>query len=705
MHPPISLTWHSIELFDERFRTNLAALSGRDKGLAIRLGQHVPASAHFIAAQGDSVFLGRSGETGIETIPDPLPPPEARRLLSSIFSNGHVGWPLLIGGLAYGWAWDRISKLPCKVDGAPGHKPPVYLLTADLDQLWAVLHVMDWQEMLSNPRFVIIAGPDAVEQLTELLVNDFSWPRPKASIRIESALWAGEFNTLMQSINEKIDRRIADIKTRLSMLYPPMSPESWGQKLAAGGPLRILGVTSRFTTFLQYSMRDWLAGFEQLGHETRLVMESADHLISAPPAIAQAVAEYKPDLIVIIDHCRSELGLLPDSIPCVMYAQDRLPNIFNAATGQGQGPLDYVLGFGRLHLSSKFGYPVERFLSAPVGINERRFARSELTDSEIQRFGCEVSYVGNASRPPADVMREHARKSQNPQIERLFEDLFQRMEAWYAAGGYAFSEIALRGLLGQSMQTVGVQLDEKTAADIVTLFHFEVNNPMFRHQTLHWVADAGVNLHLWGKGWEAHPRFAKYARGVADNQRDLPTIYRASKINLQVTPHGSVHQRLIDGLAAGGFFLLRWHPGDSVGRMYRQLLSWCQTNGIAGDQELHARADQRIKCMIARINLYEGSTPENRMLSVFDVMTGHADTDFMAAADGIWPEYESVSFRNGGELESKLVRFLADEPARHDISRSMRGAVIERCAYVNINRRLIDLMRGDSSLERAKCAA
>ena len=35
----------------------------------------------------------------------------------------------------------------------------------------------------------------------------------------------------------------------------------------------------------------------------------------------------------------------------------------------------------------------------------------------------------------------------------------------------------------------------------------------------------------------------------------------------------------------------------------------------------------------------------------------------------------------------------------------MRGAVIERCAYVNINRRLIELMRGDSSLERAKCAA
>jgi hypothetical protein len=705
MHPPISLKWHSLELFDQRFRANLDALRTRDAELADRLAAHVPSTQLFVAARGDQVFLGRSGPIGIEVIPDPLPPAEARKLLATLFPTGHVAWPLLIGGLAYGWAWDRISKLPCKVDSAPGHKPPVYLLTADVDQLWAVLHVMEWAELLADPRFVILAGPDAVGQLKHLLTSDLQWSRPRASIRIEGALWTGEFNTLMESINQSIDGRTAELKSCLADFYPPASRHLWEQKLASGQPLRILGITSRFTTFLQYSMRDWLAGFERLGHETLLLMEPADHLVCAPPAIAQAVADYRPDLIVIIDHYRAETGVIPDTVPCVMYVQDRLPNMYNAAAGRAQGPLDYALGFARLHLGTRYGYPIERFLPAPVGINEDRFSRTQLTPDQRNRFACDVSYVSNASRAAADVMREHAQKSGSPQIARLFEDLHDRMEAHYALGGDPFSEISLRRLLNQSAASTRVDLDENSASDVLYFFHHEINNRMFRHQTLEWLADSGANLHLWGKGWESHPRFARYAKGVADNQRDLPLIYRASRINIQVTPHGSVHQRLLDGLAAGGFFLLRWHPGDAVGRLYRELLTWCQAHGIASDDELHTSADGRVSDIISRINRFEGSNPDERMLGVFDVMNAHADANFMTAADSIWPEFEAASFNSGAELEVKLARFLNDAPAREDIARSMRDSVIEHFSYTNINRRLLDLMRGQISLERAKCAA
>src|SRR5713226_5618022 len=103
MHPPISLNWHPLELFKERFQTNLAALAMHNPQLAGRLEKVALATPFFIAAKGETVFLGRSGSAGIEIVPDPLPPAEARRLLSAIFPNGQIGWPLLIGGLAYGW--------------------------------------------------------------------------------------------------------------------------------------------------------------------------------------------------------------------------------------------------------------------------------------------------------------------------------------------------------------------------------------------------------------------------------------------------------------------------------------------------------------------------------------------------------------------------------------------------------------------------
>ena len=705
MHPPISLKWHAITLFDQRFRANLDALRTRDAALAERLSVHCPVTEFFVAAQGDQVFLGRTGSAGIEVIPDPLPPDEARKLLATLFPSVHVSWPLLIGGLAYGWAWDRISKLPCKVDTAPGHKPPIYLLTSDFDQLWAVLHVMDWGQMLSDPRFVIFAGTDTVGDLKRLLTDELQWSRPRAAVRIEPGLWTEEFNSLMQSINDSVERRTAQLKAHLDHLYPPGSREIWEQKLSTGQRLKILGITSRYTTFLKYSMRDWLEGFERLGHETRLLMEEADHLICAPPAIAAAVADYRPDLVVIIDHCRSETGVIPDTVPCVMYVQDRLPNIFNTATGASQGPLDYVLGFGRLHLSTRHGYPADRFLPAPVGLNETRFSQSGVSAADLARFACDVSYVSNAGRPAADVMREQAQKSGSPQIVRLFEDLYQRMEAWYATGNQAFSEIQLRQQLDLSMAAVGIELEPRSASETLGFFHQEINNRLFRHQTVQWLADSGVNLHLYGNGWETNPRFARFAKGVADNQRDLPLIYRASKINIQVTPHGCVHQRLLDGLAAGGFFLLRRHPGDRVARLYRELFTWCQRHNITSDADLHSRADDRVNQTISRINNLEGSTPDNRMLTVYDVMTAHADTNFMTSADGIWPEYESVAFDNGAELEAKLARFLKDDDVREAITGSMREAVIEHFSYTNINRRLLNLMRSTISAERAKCAA
>lgn len=700
MHPPISLSWHPLDLFDGRFRENLSALATHNPKLAERLAAVTPRLPFFIAAQAETVFIGRPGAAGIEIVPDPLPPAQARRLLASLFPKGEVSWPILIGGLAYGWAWDRIAKLPCKVETAPGHKPPVYLLAGDIEQLWAVLHVMDWRQMLADPRFAIFAGSDAVNQLADLLVEDPMWSRPRASVRIESGLWSGEFDALMQSINARIDARTAAVKTRLSTMYPA----DWLPDID-GGPLRVMGITSRYTTFLQHSMRDWLEGFERLGHETTLLIDPADHLIRTPLAIAESVAEFRPDLIVIIDHYRAEIPTLPESVPCVMYVQDRMPNMYCAEAGARQKPRDYCLGFSKLFLSARYGYPAERFMPAPVGINEHRFARAELSAADLDRFGCDVSYVSNASRPAADLMREQAARSGSPQVRKLFDDLYQRMDAWYAAGGQAFSEILLRSLLAQSMQSTGVELQGQSAADAVTFFNQVVNNAMFRHQTLGWLAAMDVNLHLWGAGWEKHPTLARYARGVADNQRDLPQIYRASRINLQVTPHGSVHQRLLDGLAAGGFFLLRWHPGDAVGLLYRELQAWCDEHDVTSDAQLHERADARVRDVVARINRFEGSKPQTRALAVTDVMRGHADTDFTTSADSIWPEYAAVSFDTGLELEAKVARFLADEDARADVARSMRAAVIGRFSYTTINRRLLEMIRENLAAERKKCAA
>ena len=71
-------------------------------------------------------------------------------------------------------------------------------------------------------------------------------------------------------------------------------------------------------------------------------------------------------------------------------------------------------------------------------------------------------------------------------------------------------------------------------APLLDFFLQRINNALFRHQALHWIADLGLNLRLYGKGWEKHPRFGRFARGPADNETQIGAIYRASRINLQV---------------------------------------------------------------------------------------------------------------------------------------------------------------------------
>jgi hypothetical protein len=621
-----------------------------------------------------------------------------------LFPNNAVTWPVVIGGLGYGWLWDRVAKLPAHVDAAPGHRPPIYFLTGDLERLWAVLHVMDWRELLAEQRLPIFAGPDAVDQLKAALLEDPTWPKPKACLCIEQPLWEKQnFTQWMQSVSARAEQGLADIHSKLESLYAGRSSDAWINKSRSGG-LRILGITSRYTTFLQHSMRDWLAGMQRLGHETKLLIEPADHIMLGSFGYAKGILDFKPDLIVLIDHYRTELGKIPAALPTVMWVQDRLQNIYSALGGSSQQDRDYCLGFGRLHLSSKYGYPARRFLSSIVGVNEQRFEQTELTSNDLQRFGCDVSYVSHASAPANRLLREHIQKNL-PTAAKLFDDMYQQMEAWYAAGGICLSEPALSQMLTGSMTCTATFLDDVAFAEVVQFFNQSINNAMFRHQTLQWLAELDLNLHIWGNGWEKHPALARYARGVADNQADLRKIYLASRINIQVTPHGVVHQRLLDGLAAGGFFLLRWHPGDQVGALYRQLLEWCQAHEILNDIDLHARADGPMRKLIAQMDALETCTPQTRSFPTFDVMQGHADMRFLNTAAAIWPEYDQVAFKDRQDLAAKVGRFLNDPPARQQIVGSMRRVVIEQCSYRSISQRLLAMIADDLAQVKIRSAA
>ena len=621
-----------------------------------------------------------------------MPPAAARQIAGNLFPQGCVTSAVAIGGLGYGWLWDRVCKLPCKVDAAPGHRPPIYLLAGDIERLWAVMHVLDWRDILADGRFPIFVGPNAVGQLRDQLITRPGLPTPAACVRIDPQLWQEDLDVLLKTVIEARGRRLTELALRVKKSYPSLAPQTWGARLSAA-PLRVLGITSRYTTFLQYSMRDWLAAFEKLGHETKLLIEQFDHEVHTNVAFAEACDTFRPDLIVMIDHYRTEFGALPEHVPCVMWVQDRLPNIFNPGAGCAQGPLDYVLGYSRRECTTELNYPESRFMSAPVGVNDQRFAPRELTGADRGQFECDVSFVSHCTVPADAIIRQEIDRTVDAGAKRLLADCFERVRAVYD-GGQSLTEPAhIQRLLNESMRQIGVQLENP--GQLLDLFVQRINNALFRHQSIAWAAELDINLHLYGKGWESHPTFGRFARGVADNQAMLPLIYAASRINLQVTPFGAAHQRLFDGLAAGGFFLLRHINGEDYDRISQKLWRWCLANNVYSVGEMVRRGTPEVKAWLDQIAILCGEHPSSDPERFFAGVADTAEGGFIRSAATLFDEFDRVAFRTRDELHQRINHFLPDADERRQVAEAMRQRVLDRLTYTSITRRLLRFITND----------
>lgn len=691
------MNWNDLQAFRSCFLANCEALATRDADLADRLRAHVPSSTFAFAIDGELVHLAKVEGTTANVVPVRLGLPAAKQVIQKLCPSGKYTEAVLLAGLDQGWLWELAYNLPVEAPLNPGHRPPLYLASQSLEQLWIVCHLHDWRKLLTDRRAILVAGPDAYQRLMGMFNAHPGLPVPRLSITINPAVWpqGKSLDVLSREIGESLTARLQCSNQSLANLYPPAGPPALRARLQGAAKLRVLGISSLYTTFLQHSMRDWLAAFEAAGHDTRLIIETGDHEQLNSLVLSESVAAFKPDLILLIDHYRAELGGLPPNCPAVMWIQDYLPNLFNANAGAAQTNWDYTIGYNRSECTSKFGYPYERFMPAMVVVNEQRFSPPQLSGDDRRTYECDICFVSHASKPAEQIVQEQIER--NPHARGLLSEALDRLRAIYDAGHFLSHPVHVKGLIEEACIARRMTPDTASMQSLVDLFTHRVNNALFRHQMIGWAADLDVNLHLYGHGWEKHPRFAKYARGPADNTTDLVKIYRAATINLQVTPHGAVHQRLLEGLASGGFFLIRYVPGDVIERMYSPLWDWCCREGIQTDEQLMQRATPEVFKLLGQLQRTLGIDPFKLHISLMDDLRTGADTRFVRSAGMLFADYESVAFDSASMFQQKIRHFLSHPDQRAQITQSMRKTVLERMTYRAVNERLLNFISSDIS--------
>jgi hypothetical protein len=665
----------------------------------------------------------------------PQPPAEQ---LAARFRN-QVLTPFVIDGVGLGhhlpWLYSATTNTFL------GASPRIYQIECSLVALAVALHLNDWRQMLADERVRLCCGTDAYEQF-ERAVSADQWGTPPR-MTVQAPPWDVQNLGRAQNCVEKLtgeheSRRVA-LRESVRAAYAGRDRRWWHRRFSeaiervstapsgTGTPLRVLGITSRFTTVLQYSMRDALNALQANGCQTRLLIEPDDHALVTPARKLEVLREFQPDLVFLIDHTRQgQRAGLVDEVPVVTWVQDRLPWLFNSAAGQAMGPLDFCMGIGQRELVRDHGYPAERFYacematdpsamlptpaSPPPALQSPGFQAGVPASRPIDRpddrpevgptsddteLLCDVAYATSHSQSPAEFHANFRQRCDEPLrrlVDLCYEELLALNRRSELNGGLWPDRF-----LWLKEQSLGIELSAEQRANLAAEYVRLLADRLIRHQTVEWTADwadaTGARFHLYGNGWESQPRYAKYARGFLRHGPLLGRAFRAAGVNLHAGCNPALHQRVLDGLAAGGFFLVRRHAHDISHRTWSAIYELVRQNRLHVGQsyvpaDLPPPLDQE-HALILRMSGYDPAIPATLTAEYLETLKSIYESQSTTIAGKLWPQFDRVTFGTQSELAERLEYFRTHADERQAIAAAMRAGVLETFTYQGLTRRLL----------------
>lgn len=654
---------------------------------------------HLLMRGEDGVPHGRAPLLDVRGVLDGLKLPHG--------AHAHTCPPYALCDDRFGALLSRVFDLTRRM--LHGFAPRLYALEHDEEALGAALYLLEDIEPLCHERVELLIGPDCVERLQALLdaAPERDLPRHVLGFPATGDLQA----RVLAAVENLTARRAAAATSHMGAArqwYANHTTLYWSERFARPRrePLRVLGLTSRFTTVLQYAMRDLRAAFERRGHRFHTLIEPTDHDLLTPLEVTRTINEFRPDLVIAIDHTRAgQNGLIPDRVPFVCWVQDLLPHLMTPRAGESMNDLEFFIAPELHQFVTTYRYPAERGLAWTLATDAALYSADPLPEIDLAPHRCDVSYVSNQSQTPEAFVADYLARSMNHDKGRvLCEWLWRRIESQVRGGA---SPPSATLLLPEAREATGIAPSDAAAADLLSrTFIHPLSELIFRQSTLEWVAayceQTGRTLRLYGLGWESHPRLGRYACGVARNGVMLRAVYQASRVNLQVIGSGAVHQRLLDGLAAGGFFLIRSCPLDHLHEPVTALLDEVDRLGLSGDATFSPSDHPVLAAALATTRYLRGlaplppggdSKPPDVMRITSDELAYYRDlasSGYRRVAGAVFADYASVSFSSREELRARLDRYLECPQSRAPVAARMREVVLQRFTYDSLIDALLD---------------
>jgi len=689
----------------------------------VALQEHRPqAYQAVIEAANDSRFQIAASASGMPTIHFSEQPGRA-----TSFSIGND--PLKGVGVLFGKLKPDIDRGACLGlcgigDGyllnALAQKPPKLFMT-----MQQTIHIIEPQPQvlmlcmmmhdysgaagpIKQPRFRWFVGPDWQRVAEDELLGDLLTPLP--ALTINQGINAAVIATGLQVIQSKLGAADTGRKTEIEAYYSHVNEKDLINRFGSFPvvPPRVLLITTRFSTVLQYSTRDAAEAFGQLGWETMTIIEPSDWQRCNTLYMRKALADFKPDFVFQIDHLRHEHGdLFPPQLPFACWIQDHLPNLCNANAGAAVKARDFVLsGMGSLFVQ-QHSYPRRQVVDLP------QLSRVPMRPTEWNSDGEDIVYVSNWSKTAGQIVPELLERFSNPPALRtLVEKCCNTIVDRYSAGKTVATHYDVRLILNDSEVATGVNITLPAMKDeVVNVIFDRLNNTLYRHQALQWAAETsrslGLQLALYGRGWDTNPVFAPYARGPVAAGEALELLTRRSKINLQLEPYACFsHARLLSGLFAGGFYLIRDNPFN---HLTQELLNFVDRHfdaGVCSVPQARAAVKDSYREKLEEV-LTRCACLGEQVDPIGMVRDWQRGGTLIAQAISL-PRLDEVLFDDRVSFEANVRRYINNAELRYEISTAQRQNTQSRLSYKagldRVVRAIGKLLTSESTVNKAQAA-
>lgn len=690
------------------YAANMEALRRRYPALAARLEAYPEKSRVRLFKAGDgSVAYGIEQSGAVAPVMDHVAPLARINAQLEALSEPLQDFtrPVLIVGLYPGSELLYLFDLSEKVS-TPHCPQPIWVCVDSLACLEGFLRAFDAARVLESPRvrwtwhedFIRDQpgpnGPDAAS---------VAWLRVHPEFPHTFTLVSGASDRTLDRLLPPLARLVSEreaetarLKAENEAYYDAMSderlaaivgnqPSVLGEKSPDARRPRLLMPTCAWSTFIRHSARDACAAFEDLGWETRLLDLEA---MLTPYFLVKTINEFKPDVFLFIDHLRCEAeDVYPRNMMFVTWIQDEMKHIHCADAGRrtaayaAERRRDLVVGYADERLARDFGYPADRLLSLKIPADPRIFHPVSLSPADRARYGCRLSFVSNASMASERVVEERIRPAvaplgiSKPTLEAIHDRLWTEYRAGRVLAGrqslldvlMVFPEFAeafkTAGAAGNAAGPGQAQPMSDSQRELLRLFYWRLNDTIFRHVVLEWADEMGVDMRLYGQGWEQHPRFAKYAQGPIEHGPKLNLAYQAADFNLHLNITQGMHQRLWEIMAAGARPLVRSSatarnspPPGLMRDLASQVLDGAALENIIRERLGPDHHDATaLREFVFEMALQTACTPcPGASGCVRERTLARIEAELLGRPEWIVPDWESVRFQSREEFAERL---------------------------------------------------